>query len=102
MLKIEEEVAKVARNMEDASLAKADATRIADTMERFSDAHTNLRIAFEHLSAEADADRETSAGKADSARTTAWFFTALGALLAGDWKKLLAGPDAGSAESDVA
>jgi len=99
MLKIEEEVAKVARNMEDRSLAKADAARIDDTMERFFKAHANLSIAFEDLSAEADADRETSAGKADSARNTAWFFTALGGLLVGDWKKLLAGPDAVSAET---
>ena len=58
-----------------------------------------LSIAYDQLSSEADADRDKAATDADGARATAWFFTALGGLFLGDWKKLFAGSDTESHEA---
>ena len=58
----------------------------------------NLNEAFDELSDSAGKEVEQSTNDATMWRYVAWIFTAIGALLIGDWKKLLAGPDAGGGE----
>ena len=54
---------------------------------------------YADLSIEADRDLQKAVGDAEDARGLAWFFTALGGLLLGDWKKLLTGSDSEPADA---
>ena len=69
-------------------------------VDQWSKAETNLREAYEALSAEAQQDQASSARLANWARFAAWAFTALAALMVGDWKNLFTGglPDTGTDE----
>lgn len=58
-------------------------------VQQWDQAETALREAYEALLVEAENDRDSSASQANLARFTAWAFTALVALMMGDWKKLL-------------
>ena len=60
-------------------------------VEQWGQAETKLREAYEVLLVEAEQDRDASAKSASWARFAAWAFTALAALMMGDWKKLLTG-----------
>jgi hypothetical protein len=64
-----------------------------DNMDALADqwghAETHLREAYEQLQVEAGQDRDSSAKSANWARFAAWAFTALAALMMGDWKKLV-------------
>ena len=66
---------------------------------QWGQAETHLREAYEQLLVEAEQDRDSSARSANWARFAAWAFTALAALMLGDWKNLLAG---GVAETKAA
>jgi hypothetical protein len=59
-------------------------------VDQWGQAETHLREAYEQLLVEAEQDRDASAKAANWARFAAWAFTALAALMMGDWKKLLA------------
>jgi len=60
-------------------------------VDQWGQAETHLREAYELLLVEAEQDRDASARMATWARFAAWAFTALAALMMGDWKKLLSG-----------
>jgi hypothetical protein len=60
-------------------------------VEQWGQAETKLREAYDVLLVEAQRDRESSTKSANLARFAAWAFTALAALMMGDWKKLLTG-----------
>lgn len=62
-------------------------------VDQWGQAETHLREAYEQLLIEAEQDRDSSAKSATWARFAAWAFTALAALMMGDWKKLLSGSD---------
>jgi len=61
-----------------------------------------LSKAFEELSEVAEQDREASASAATTARFLAWIFTALAALMIGDWKQLFGGASAKEGEGESA
>ena len=69
-----------------------------DVMGRYDSAQAWLTKAYTDLSVQAEQDRDGAADEANMYRSLAWIFTAIGAFLAGDWKKLLAGPDAAEDE----
>ena len=60
-------------------------------VDQWGQAETHLREAYEQLLVEAEQDRDSSAKSANWARFAAWAFTALAALMLGDWKKLISG-----------
>ena len=60
-------------------------------VDQWGQAETSLREAYEQLLVEAEADRDSSARQANWARFAAWTFTALAALMMGDWKKAFSG-----------
>lgn len=62
---------------------------MAGLVEQWGKAETGLREAYELLLVEAERDRDATATLAKWARIAAWTFTALAALLMGDWKKAL-------------
>jgi hypothetical protein len=66
--------------------------------EGWSKIEANLGEAFDELSDAAKKEVEQSTKGATFWRFMAWAFTALGGLLIGDWKTLLAGPNAGGDE----
>ena len=53
-----------------------------------------LAVAYDELGASAKKEQKTSGLWANVARWAAWLFTALGALMIGDWSRALRGPDA--------
>ena len=60
-------------------------------VDQWGQAETHLREAYEQLLVEAEQDRDSSAKWASWARFAAWAFTALAALMVGDWRKLFGG-----------
>lgn len=60
-------------------------------------AELKLHQAYGDLAKHADKERQDSKDKATYLRFLAWIFTAIGAILHGDWKKLLDGSDEGAA-----
>ncbi|HEX7552469.1 MAG TPA: hypothetical protein VF378_02865 [Geothrix sp.] len=63
-------------------------------VDQWEQAETHLREAYEQLLVEAEWDRDSSARWATWARFAAWAFTALAAMMMGDWKKLVSVRDA--------
>jgi hypothetical protein len=57
----------------------------------FDQADVSLRQAWKNLEEEAQKDQQNASATATTARIIAWVCTAIGALVVGDWKKLLAG-----------
>ena len=75
---------------------KADATeeddkKIEALLAGYGTADEALGQAWASLASAAENDEKTSQSLATTTRFIAWLFTAIGALLAGDWKKLGAG-----------
>jgi hypothetical protein len=60
-------------------------------VDQWGRAETSLREAYEQLLVEAERDRDSSAKWANWARFAAWTFTALAALMMGDWRKFFIG-----------
>jgi hypothetical protein len=75
--------------------AKVHHEHLDGLVEQWDQAETGLREAYEQLLVEAEQDRDASANLANWARFAAWAFTALAALMMGDWRKLLPGGDDG-------
>jgi hypothetical protein len=72
-------------------------------VEQWGQAETHLREAYEALLVEAEQDRDASTRWANWARFAAWAFTALAALMMGDWKQLLSGgANIGRTDSEAA
>jgi hypothetical protein len=82
--------AAVAKTLETFDM-KVHHEHVDTLVEQWSQAETNLREAYEGLLVEAERDRDSSARQANLARFAAWAFTALAALMMGDWKKVLGG-----------
>jgi hypothetical protein len=83
-------VRKTAEAMLDADAHPEQAPEAPD----WSLATTALGVAYEALHASAAQAQDRHASWAHMARLAAWLFTALGALMIGDWSRLLRGPDA--------
>jgi hypothetical protein len=61
-----------------------------------------LRVAYDELWASAQIQERASSLQADIARWAAWLFTALGALMLGDWSRVVRGRDADAAAAEPA
>ena len=84
----------VARKLEafDAGTEETDSTGQTITLQNdFDQADISLRQAWKGLEEEAQKDQQNASATATTARIIAWVCTAIGALVVGDWKKLLAG-----------
>jgi hypothetical protein len=66
----------------------------------FDQADISLRLAWKDLEEEAQKDQQNASATATTARIIAWVCTAIGALVVGDWKKLLAGFAGGHDQTD--
>ena len=66
----------------------------------FEQADISLRQAWKDLEEEAQKDQQNASATATTARIIAWVCTAIGALVVGDWKKLLAGFAGGYDQTD--
>jgi hypothetical protein len=69
--------------------------------EEWTKTESDLAVALDELSDTANREVEKSTKDATFWRYTAWAFTVLGGVLVGDWKTLLAGPDAGGDEQQT-
>jgi hypothetical protein len=86
-----EKVAKTAQDVADAdNPAEGDFTE-------WDHATAALHVAYNDLLASAHAEEKASAATANAARWAAWLFTALGALMIGDWSRTGRGRDADAA-----
>lgn len=88
---------KVAKTAQD--VADSDNPAEADWTE-WNSATNALHIAYNDLSVSAKAAEKSSAAAASMARWAAWLFTALGALMIGDWSRVVLGRDADGAAAD--
>ena len=77
--------------------ANPDANQVDPLYAALNGAHNKLAEGYDKLDDAANKERDDSAGLAGVFRGVAWFFTALGALLMGDWRKILgdSGDEAG-------
>ena len=64
-----------------------------------NEAHNKLADGYDKLDDAANKERDESASMAGIFRGVAWVCTALGALLLGDWRKMLGGSEAGAETS---
>ncbi len=81
--------------------AGPDAKQIDGLYDALNEAHSRLADGYDKLDDAANNERDESAGMAGIFRGLAWLCTALGALLIGDWRKLLgdSSGEAGEAKS---
>jgi hypothetical protein len=80
---------------------ETDSTSQAITLQNdFDNADIGLRQAWKDLEEEAQKDQQNASAAATTARIIAWVCTAIGALVVGDWKKLLAGFAGGDNQTD--
>lgn len=82
-------------------VAKSDNPAVGDWTE-WNSATDALNQGYSDLSASAQAAQESSAAAANMARWAAWLFTALGALMIGDWSRAGRGREADAALADDA
>ena len=90
---------KVAKTAQD--VADSDDPAVGDWTEWNHATHA-LHVAYTELAASAEAAEASSAAAATAARWAAWLFTALGALMIGDWSRVARGRDADAAAGDSA
>ena len=83
--------------------AAPDAKQIDALYSALDDAHNKLADGYDKLDDAANKERDDSAGLAGIFRGVAWLCTALGALLMGDWRKVLgdSNGDAGEEETST-
>lgn len=74
-------------------VANSDDPSVGDFTE-WNSATAALDVAYGELRESAKEAQKTSGIWAEAARWAAWFFSALGALMIGDWSRALRGPDA--------
>jgi hypothetical protein len=86
-------VAKVRKTAEAVAQADEDAAAPAE-LDDWPIAATAMHAAYSALSASAQRAQQSHSFWAGAARLIAWVFTALGALMIGDWSRLLGRPDA--------
>ena len=100
---IAEQAETVAKKLEALSpeTGETDTKSPAITLQNdFDQADIGLRQAWKDLEVEAQKDQQNASATATTARIIAWVCTAIGALVVGDWKKLLAGFTGGDDETD--
>lgn len=91
-----EKVAKTAQDVADSdNPAEGDFTE-------WNNATAALHVAYNDLLASAHAEEKATAATANAARWAAWLFTALGALMIGDWSRTGRGRDADAAADSSA
>jgi hypothetical protein len=80
---------------------ETDSTGQAITLQNdFDQADIGLRQGWKYLEEEAQKDQQNAGAAATTARIIAWVCTALGALVVGDWKKLISGFTGGDDQTD--
>ena len=62
-----------------------------DLFKVWNDAEIALEASYKTILEQAEKDSQSSSGLASTARFIAWLFTAIGALVAGDWRNLISG-----------
>lgn len=62
-----------------------------DLFKVWNDAEIVLEASYKAILEQAEKDSLSSSGLASTARYIAWLFTAIGALVAGDWRNLISG-----------
>lgn len=72
-------------------LQNGNAAATQDLFKIWNVAEIELEASYQTILEQAKKDSESSSGLASTARFIAWLFTAIGALVAGDWRNLISG-----------